>query len=141
MEINLMPEQPDQCREHHMMLKRELDEFKKEFDDLTKNCRDMHCFFFGGINQLDGHISFVDKVNTLYENQKNSRNLLFTFLGVFGVLFVTGLVSLGIQLHRIDVTSKDLAFFIENQHNIEIELAQLKTRVGINEFDKKFYNK
>ena len=136
-----MPEQPDQCREHHMMLKRELDEFKKEFDDLTKNCRDMHCFFFGGINQLDGHISFVDKVNTLYENQKNSRNLLFTFLGVFGVLFVTGLVSLGIQLHRIDVTSKDLAIFIENQHNIEIELAQLKARVGINEFDKKFYNK
>lgn len=126
-----MPEQPDQCREHHMMLKQELDNFKKEIDDLTKNCRDMHCFFFGGINQLDGHISFVDKVNTLYENQKNSRNLLITFLSIFGVLFVTSLIGLGVQLHRLDATSKDLAVFMQNQRNIEIELAQLKAKVGM----------
>ena len=38
-----MPEQPDKCFEHHMLLKRELEDFKKEFDALTKNCKDMHC--------------------------------------------------------------------------------------------------
>ena len=36
-----MPEQPDKCREHHMLLKREIENFKKEFDDLIKNCKDI----------------------------------------------------------------------------------------------------
>ena len=128
-----MPEQPDKCFEHHMLLKRELEEFKEEFDALTKNCKDMHRFFFGGISQLDGHISFVDKVNTLYDNQKNNRNLLITFLSVFGVMLVTGLIGLGVQLHRIDVTSKDLATYIEYSRNIQIELAELKAKVERNE--------
>ena len=128
-----MPEQPDQCREHHMMLKAELDNFKKEFNDLTKNCRDMHCFFFGGINQLDGHISFVDKVNTLYDNQQRNRNMLVTFLSIFGVLLVSGLVGLGVQLHRLDVTSQNLTVFMENQRQIELDIAQLKAKVGMNE--------
>ncbi len=26
----------------------------------------MHCFFFGGISQLEGHIYFVDKANTQF---------------------------------------------------------------------------
>lgn len=135
-----MPEQPDQCKEHHMMLKREIDDFKKEFDNLTKNCRDMHCFFFGGINQLDGHISFVDKVNTLYDNQQRNRNMLVTFLSIFGVLLVSGLVGLGVQLHRLDVTSQNLTVFMENQRQIELDIAQLKAKAGINnEINAKFY--
>lgn len=134
-----MPEQPDQCREHHMMLKAELESFKKEFDSLTKNCRDMHCFFFGGINQLDGHISFVDKVNTLYDNQQRNRNMLVTFLSIFGVLLVSGLVGLGVQLHRLDVTSQNLTVFMENQRRIELDIAQLKAKVGMDEINTKFY--
>lgn len=128
-----MPEQPDKCREHHLMLKAELESFKKEFDSLTKNCRDMHCFFFGGINQLDGHISFVDKVNTLYDNQQRNRNLLVTFLSIFGVMFISGLIGLGVQLHRLDTTSQNLTVFMENQRQIELEIAQLKAKVGMNE--------
>ncbi|HIS60844.1 MAG TPA: hypothetical protein IAC14_01145 [Candidatus Scybalomonas excrementigallinarum] len=135
-----MPEQPDKCREHHLMLKAELESFKKEFDSLTKNCRDMHCFFFGGINQLDGHISFVDKVNTLYDNQQRNRNMLVTFLSIFGVLLVSGLVGLGVQLHRLDVTSQNLTVFMENQRRIELDIAQLKAKAGINnEINAKFY--
>ena len=135
-----MTEQPDQCREHHLMLKAELDNLKKEFNDLTKNCRDMHCFFFGGINQLDGHISFVDKLNTLYDSQQRNRNMLVTFLSIFGVLLVSGLVGLGVQLHRLDVTSQNLTVFMENQRQIELDIAQLKAKAGINnEINTKFY--
>lgn len=134
-----MPEQPDKCREHHLMLKAELESFKKEFDSLTKNCRDMHCFFFGGINQLDGHISFVDKVNTLYDNQQRNRNLLVTFLSIFGVMFISGLIGLGVQLHRLDTTSQNLTVFMENQRQIELDIAQLKAKVGMDEINTKFY--
>ena len=89
----------------------------------------MHCFFFGGISQLDGHISFVDKVNTLYENQKNNRNLLLSFFSIFGVMFVTGLVGLGFQLHKIDMVASNWDSAIQAQKNIEIEIAQLKAKV------------
>ena len=130
-----MTEQPDKCFEHHMLLKHELEYFKKEFDDLTKNCKDMHCFFFGGISQLDGHISFVDKVNTLYENQKNNRNLLLRFFTVFGVMFVTALVGLGFQLHKIDMVASNWDSAIQAQKNLEIEIAQLKAKVVTYETD------
>ena len=132
-----MPEQQDKCFEHHMLLKRELEDFKKEFDDLTKSCRDMHCFFFGGINQADGHISFVDKVNSLYESQQNTRKFYNTFLSVFGCLIVTGLVSLGMACHSFQVTSDavaNLTKIMENTQSenmeIKVELAQLKAKVG-----------
>ena len=130
-----MAEQPDKCFEHHMMLKKELENFKKEFDDLTKSCRDMHCFFFGGVNQLDGHISFVDKVNSLYESQQNTRRFYNTFLSIFGGLIVTGLVSLGIGIHTLSVTSTTLSDVIENtrkirqeQIEIRLEVAELKAK-------------
>lgn len=128
-----MSEQPDLCREHHFMLKAELDSLKKEFDDLTKNCHDMHCFFFGGTNQLDGHISFVDKLNTLYDNQQHILNFLITFLSIFGVMLISGLIGLGVQLHRLDTTSQNLTVFMENQRQIELDIAQLKAKVGMNE--------
>ena len=130
-----MPEQPDKCFEHHMMLKAELENFKKEFDDLTKSCRDMHCFFFGGITQSDGHISFVDKVNGLYEAQQNTRKFYSTFLSIFGGLIVTGLVSLGIGIHTLSVTSSTLEDVMANtrqirqeQLEIKLEVAQLKAK-------------
>ena len=124
-----MPEQPDKCREHHMLLKREIENFKKEFDDLIKNCKDMHCFFFGGYNQSDGHISFVDKVNTLYENQRKARTFLYTFLSAFGVLIISGFVGLGIQLQKIDKTAQDLQYVMQKQAHLEISIAKIEEKI------------
>lgn len=95
----------------------------------------MHCFFFGGISQSDGHISFVDKVNSLYEAQQNTRKFYNTFLSIFGGLIVTGLVSLGIGIHTLSVTSTTLSDVIANtqkirqeQIEIKLEVAQLKAK-------------
>lgn len=125
-----MPEQPDKCHEHHMLLKRELETFKKQFDDLIENCEKMRCFFFGGLDQRDGHFSFVDKVNTMYENQKNSRAIIITFISVFGVLFITSLVGLGIQINKLDSTVNTLAGVVQKQQNIEVEIAKLNAKVN-----------
>lgn len=125
-----MPEQPDKSTEHYIMLKKTLEDLKKEFDELTQSCKDMRCFFFGGINQHDGHISFVDKVNILYENQEKSRKLLLTFLSVFGVLFITSLVGLGAQIHQLNCVTKDLAAYAQGQRAIEIELAEIRTKIN-----------
>jgi len=120
-----------------MLLKQRLENFQKEFDELSRNCTQMKCFFFGGTNQTDGHISFVDKVNTMYENQKNNRNLLITFLSVFGVLFISALIGLGVQIHTINRTSEDLLAVVksqkeiqEQQNNLQVEIAKLKIKVG-----------
>lgn len=125
-----MPEQPDKCMEHHMILKKSLEDLRKEFDELTKSCKDMRCFLFGGISQHDGHLSFVDKVNVLYENQEKSRKLLITFLSVFGVLFITGLIGLGSQLHQLNAVTRDLATYAQGQRAIEIELAEIRTKIS-----------
>ncbi len=125
-----MVEQPYKCYEHHLMLKSELESFKKEFDDLTRNCRDMHCFFFGGINQSDGHISFVDKVNSLYESQQNTRRFYNTFLSIFGGLLVTGLVSLGMGIHTLSVTSDTIADIMDKTQRISQEQMQIKLEVA-----------
>lgn len=125
-----MVEQPDKCYEHHLMLKSELENFKKEFDDLTRSCRDMHCFFFGGINQSDGHISFVDKVNSLYESQQNTRRFYNTFLSIFGGLLVTGLVSLGMGIHTLSVTSDTIADIMDKTQRISQEQMQIKLEVA-----------
>lgn len=135
-----MQEQSPECFEHHMLLKEKLENFKKEFDELVKNCSDTHEFFFGGINQADGHLSFVDKVNTIYENQKamiesqkKNRDFLITLFCTFGVLFITSLVGVGIQIHTISQTSNDLLAVIQTQKemqqeqtNIKLEIAKLK---------------
>ena len=125
-----MPEQPDKCMEHHMILKKSLEELRKEFDELTKSCKDMRCFFFGGISQHDGHLSFVDKVNILYKNQKNSRKLLITFLSVFGVLFITSIYGLGKQIEQLNTVTRDLATYAQGQKAIEIELAEIRTKIN-----------
>lgn len=136
-----MPEQPDKCYEHHMLLKRELKTFKKQFDDLIANCEKMRCFFFGGIDQKDGHFSFVDKVNMMYDNQQkyqkevkefrdSMKNAMFAFIGIFGVLFITSLVGLGIQLKTISETEKSLSNVSQRQQVIKIDLEKVKTKVN-----------
>ena len=55
----------------------------------------MHCFFFGGISQLEGHIYFVDKANTQFglKNPKIASagkidilRLILTFCGQQSVI-------------------------------------------------------
>lgn len=125
-----MPEQPDECLKHHMMLKNALDNLTKEFNAMITDCKKMRCFLFGGIEQQDGHLSFVDKVNTMYENQKNSRALMIAFISIFGVLFITSLVGLGIQINKLDSTVNTLAGVVQKQQNIEVEIAKLNAKVN-----------
>ena len=141
-------EQSKECFEQHKVLKISFEssfkELKKDFDNLKKeiktiirNCITMHCFFFGGPNQEAEHISFVDKVNIMYENQKNSRTLLLTFLSVFGVLFISSLIGVGVQIHTINRTSEDLVAVVKNlkeiqeqQNNMQVEIAKFKIKIG-----------
>lgn len=125
-----MPEQPNECMKHHMLLKKMLDEFKEEFDKWKNNCDKIQCFFFGGMHQAEkGELSFVDKVNTMYDNQRKSRQLLISFVSVFGVLFITSLVGLGVQINKLDSTVNTLAGVVEKQQNIEIEIAKINARI------------
>lgn len=125
-----MPEQPNECMKHHMLLKKMLDEFKEEFGKWKNNCDKIQCFFFGGMHQAEkGELSFVDKVNTMYDNQRKSRQLLISFVSVFGVLFITSLVGLGVQINKLDSTVNTLAGVVEKQQNIEIEIAKINARI------------
>lgn len=126
-----MTEQPEKCTEHHLMLKEKIELFEKRFDNLIKNCQDMHCFLFGGITQADGHFSFVDKVNMLYDDQQTNRKLLVSFVSIFGVLFISGLVGLGIQLHKIDINSEQLNTYLHQNQALEIRVARLETKQGV----------
>ena len=137
-------EQSQECFNHHMLLKEKLENFQKEFNELAKNCSDTHAFFFGGIDQKDGHISFVDKVNTIcenqkamIENQKKNKNFIITLFSIFGTLFISSLVGVGVQIHTISQNSSDLITVMQTQKeiqqeqvNIKLELAQLKAGVG-----------
>lgn len=128
--------QSDECFKQHEVLKKSFEELKKEFDSLIKNCVEMRCFFFGGTNQTDGHISFVDKVNIMFQNQENNRKMLITFISVFSTLFISGLIGLGIQIHTITRTSEDLLSVINNQKNIQeqqnsqrLEIEKIKLQI------------
>ena len=103
---------------------------------MIKNCVEMRCFFFGGINQTDGHISFVDKVNIMFQNQENNRKMLITFISVFSTLFISGLIGLGVQIHTISRTSEDLLNVInsqktiqEQQHSQQLEIEKIKLQM------------
>ena len=128
--------QSDECFKQHEVLKKSFEELKGEFDNLIKNCVEMRCFFFGGTSQTDGHLSFVDKVNIMFQNQENNRKILISFIGIFTPLFVSGLVSLSIQIHTIRQTSEDLLNVINNQKNIQeqqhsqqIEIEKIKLQI------------
>lgn len=130
-----MPEQPDKCHEHHMLLKKMLEEFKEEFKEefekWKNKCETIQCFFFGGMHQAEkGELSFVDKVNLLYENQNKSRSNIKWFIGGFGVLIISSFIGLGVELQKIDNTVNTLANVVEKQRSIEIEVAQIKAQIN-----------
>lgn len=125
-----MTEQPDKCFEHHMLLKGVLEELKNDFQCWKSNCEKIQCFFFGGMQQAQkGELSFVDKVNLLYDNQTKSRAFLMSFIGIFGTLIIGSFVALGVQLNKIDNTVNTLARVVEKQQTIEVQIAEIKAKL------------
>ena len=148
-------EQSQECLEQHTVLKnkfesmeksfeQKLEQMEKKFESFVCKCSDTHDFFFGGTKQKDGQLSFVDKVNIIYETQKamveakkKNKNFFITLLGIFGTLFLCALVDVGVQIHTSAQTSNDLITVMQTQKeiqqeqvNIKLELAQLKAGVG-----------
>ena len=63
---------------------------------------------------------------------------LLSFLGdIFGVLFISSLIGVGVQIHTINRTSEDLVAVVKNlkeiqeqQNNMQVEIAKLKIKIG-----------
>ena len=137
----MKPEQSVECYEHHMLLKDKLENIEKEFKNLCKNCGDTHAFLFGGINQSDGHLSFVDKVNMIYETQAKmieaqaeNRKFLQKCFFNFGLVVITAFIGFGIKIATIDYNSANLTaisekvqVLTENDNKMSIQLAKLET--------------
>ena len=90
---NDKPVQAQECFEHHMMLKEDIEELKKYYNE-------MHCFFFGGIKQ-NGELSFVDKVNTMYKMMNDNRTALKGFIISSVFVLVSWIFALGCQFTEI----------------------------------------
>ena len=124
-----MPDQPEECRKHHKILKDAIINLENKVLEMLKEFEKMKDFLFGGLNQDDGHLSFVDKVNILYKNQKSTRTVAFFLVGTFGILFLNSIYGLGLQINKLDTTVNTLADVVRKQQNIEIEIAEIKARI------------
>lgn len=137
----MKPEQSIECYEHHMLLKNKLENIEKEFKNLCKNCGDTHAFLFGGIDQKDGHLSFVDKVNLIYETQtkmieaqEKGRKFFENCFLTFCLFTIGAFVSLGVKIATIDYNSSNLnalsekvQTLAENDNKMSIQLARLES--------------
>lgn len=137
----MKPEQSIECYEHHMLLKNKLENIEREFKNLCKNCGDTHAFLFGGINQSDGHLSFVDKVNMIYETQakmieaqEKGRKFFENCFLTFCLFIIGGFVGLGVKIATIDYNSSNLnalsekvQILAENDNKMSIQLARLES--------------
>lgn len=103
-------EQSHECFEHHMLLK----------DKLEK----IHNFLFGS-PEHGGDVSFVSKVNLMFEELKFIKQCIVLSLIT---IFSAG-VFLGKQLHQLNSTSQSLNAYMERQQQIEYRLVQLETRI------------
>ena len=132
-----MPEQPDKCHEHHIMLKNSIEsmnatieKMEKQFEKFKGECQEMRCSIFGGEAQVkSGELSFVDKVNVLYNSHNNARITAITIICTFGVFFISSIYFVGGAITKLDSTVNTLTGVVQNQKNIEIELAQIKTKI------------
>ncbi len=118
-----MTEQSRECYEHHMLL-------KKAIEDLQKRCNEMNCFFFGGVNQR-GELSFVDKVNTMYDMMNNNRTALRGFLASSIIVLISWLVGLGYQMHSIQATSDMVKECVNEIQAIKNNQAEMDKRLII----------
>ena len=118
-----MTEQSRECYEHYMLL-------KKAIEDLQKRCNEMNCFFFGGVNQR-GELSFVDKVNTMYDMMNNNRTALRGFLVSSIIVLISWLVGLGYQMHSIQATSSMVKECVNEIQAIKNNQAEMDKRLII----------
>lgn len=110
----MKPEQSQECYEHHMLLKSTLDNISG--------------FLFGS-PEHGQEVSFVSKVNLMFSELEFIKKLLigsvFTILGMC--------IFIGQQLYKIDNDSQHLNAHLEQAQKIEMRLAYLEAKAGINE--------
>ena len=134
--------QSEDCEKQHAFMYDKLKEIEKKFDALVTNCSETHAFLFGGVNQHDGHLSFVDKVNLIYENQQKmieaqekNRKFMQNCLFTFGVVVIGALVGLGTKIAAINynadnlkVMTEKIQILSENDNKMAIQLAKLEAK-------------
>ena len=109
-ELIMQQEQSQECYEHHMMLNGKLDK--------------VNHFLFGDTEHA-GEVSFVSKVNLMFDELKFIKQSLITSIFVI----ITSCIFLGQQLYQIDTTSKELGLYIERQKQVELQLAKLEAKI------------
>ena len=103
-------EQPDECYEHHMLLKKMPDE--------------MHDFLFGDLKHTND-VSFVSKVNLMFQELNFIKHILIGSI----TAILAGCLFIGRQLYCIEETSKNLNSYMENSKTMEIKLAQIEEKI------------
>ncbi len=110
----MKPEQSQECYEHHMLLKNTL-------TTITD-------FLFGS-PEHGGEVSFVSKVNLMFEELAFIKKILigsvFTILGAC--------IFIGQELYKIDADSEYLNAHLEQSKKIEMRLAYLEAKAGKDE--------
>ena len=102
-------EQSQECFEHHMLLKGTLDKINH--------------FLFGD-HEHGTEVSFVSKVNLMFDELKTIKQWLLSSVTVI----LGACVFMGQQLRQIDTNSKYLSDYIERQQQIELKMAQLEAK-------------
>lgn len=102
-----MPEQPDQCREHHMILKERLDK--------------IDCLIFGCADKPN-EIPLATKVNIMFSI------MIFLFVGLAGTLGTLIKISInaGKQLNQLEQMATALDKHIENSQE---QMMNYETRI------------
>lgn len=107
-------EQSQECFEHHMLLKGHLDKINH--------------FLFGD-TEHGGEVSFVSKVNLMFDELKFIKQCLICSIAT---IFTAG-VFLGQQLRQINISSQSLNTYMEQQQQIELRLVKLEAKMeGVN---------
>ncbi len=106
----MRPEQSEECYEHHMLLKAELDKINH--------------FLFGDIEH-GSEVSFVSKTNLVFCELQFIKQCLLCSI----VTLLSACVFLGKQLYKIDTNAQNLNAYIERSQQIELRLAKLEVKV------------
>ena len=107
-------EQSQECFEHHMLLKGQLDKINN--------------FLFGNAEH-GGEVSFVSKVNLMFDELKFIKQcLIYSIVTIF-----TAGVFLGQQLRQINISSQSLNTYMKQQQQTELRLVKLEAKMeGVN---------
>lgn len=131
----MTPDQSKECSEEHKALKQKIEE-------MCKNCADTHARLFGGINQLDGQLSFIDKVTVIQEKQEeilkqleenkrqqeNNRKFAQNCVVGLVVVVLSGFITIGQKAQQLENNTNKV-----NEHSQQItallsDVAALKVK-------------